>query len=192
MKPHIQQTLQDIDSKIAELEQLKTFITGFAGMDVGQPPAPAALRHSAPVSNGSTSKPARAVRASSADNIIICAKLKEPFRPNDFAERAGLSKNGGSSQVLRWLRAGYLKKVSPGQYCRTAKFPSDLLGAATHPKERAALRAAPEPKTSIAELEKARDDALKQRDHARANGRDSIVEVFQKDIDRIEAQIAAL
>jgi hypothetical protein len=43
-----------------------------------------------------------------------------------------------------------------------------------------------------AKLESDLAAALKQRDHARQNGRDSIVEIFQRDIDNIESKLASL
>lgn len=120
--------------------------------------------------------------------------LPEPFGAREMMVALGADKiKTGSNVVDNWARRGWLVRVGVGRYKRGKTF--GKVGASP-PAARAAValdKAAPAPVAAApAGADKLRSElanALKQRDHARANGRDALVEMFQETVDKLEEQL---
>ena len=56
-------------------------------------------------------------------DAACCLKLSQLFARQALAKATGLSNNGATSQIGRWLARGLVKRVGSNQYERTAKFP---------------------------------------------------------------------
>ena len=195
MKQHIIDTITDIDTEITRLQLIRSGLHDMFGADL--PPslgiergtvsidkvAAASRRCPPPRPSRLGGKPSPSGRAArNPERIIaIVAKLPEPFGLTDLAKTAGMLKNSAASSINRMAAKGLVTKVGYGAYKRTGKFPGGTSSADPHNSAST--------KQDRAALEKRLNDALKQRDHARENGRDTIVEVFQKEIDQLQAQL---
>ena len=191
MTKYIEDTLAALDLKIAMLQKMRASLAAtFANWTI-EVDAPAPSANGRPAARNKSvrrSSPAPALARSPSGGsrlrqgaevaINAAAKLPEPFGPVALSKVSGLSKNGSASAILRWFMAGWVRKVAYGKYERTAKFPASGPSAAP-----------PKPAESRAAIQKRLSDALKQRDHARENGRDAIVEIFQKEVEQLEAQL---
>ena len=182
MTKYIEDTLAALDLKISSLQNLRLLLAEAFSDSSPEDDAPAPATNGRPAARN---KVKRRAPQSAQVAINAAAKLPEPFGPAALSKVSGLSKNGSASAILRWWKAGCVRKVAYGKYERTAKFP---VASASIPVSSPSA-ALPKPAESRAALQKRLSDALKQRDHARENGRDAIVEIFQKEVEQLEAQL---
>lgn len=189
MQPHIEQTLKDIESELACLQTLKASLLKFCnGSSVPSSPArpdrtalPAPRRKpSLGVNRVMSKSPAKTdyVDPRSIPNLRLGAKLPEPFRAVDL-EHAGIK---GANTMYTWMHKGWVVRRPDGKYVRTAKYPK--LDGAAAPSE---VVAVPAKNPDRATLQTKLDAALKQRDQALAAGRETIVELYQREVDKLSA-----
>lgn len=173
MEECVKQTIEEAEKKIAELQKLvASLIEYFGGQSPAVVTAPAA-EVKRPKANGLNGKSGR-LKEKQARAFGIGLKVREPFGPSSLAEALGITKRGGNSQINRWQQLGYVEKVEYGQYRRTASFP----GANGKVEQK-------ETKGTKNDLEVKLALALKQRDAAREAGRETIVEMYQAEVDRL-------
>jgi len=199
MQNHVEQTIIDLTNQILAITACRDSLVAIFSVAVGRrsPSAPSehsdqpAARNLKPVRKPITkrSNSVKAARTESAGNTIAAAaSLADPITPASLSKASGLSKNGAFSAIHRWSKSGWVKKVGPGKYSRTAKFPAAEVGRRS-PSAPSQPSAKPEV-ANRADLERKLADALKQRDYARENNRAEIVSVFQREIDHLTAQLS--
>ncbi len=215
---HIAKTVLALENRIAEYHRMIEFLTQFDSAQSGAAPAPlpltpglsqgkqraasrktvstvsrptngSAIPRVSDPSVGGTPASAGRTKPNPAAIIKIAFKLKEPFGPTDLARAAGIMKSSAGSSITRWLSRGWIAKSGYGEYNRTPAFGNSDQTSPTSPTSQTSPT--PAPAKSRADLERKLADACKQRDHAREQGRETMVEIFQKDIDRLEAQLAS-
>ena len=125
--------------------------------------------------------------------VVAGSNLPTPFDIDDITTSlAGVfTRQQVRDKVGYMTKIGIFKIVIPGGPGKPAK----LRLAANHapPSTATTLNAPPRPPIPTrAILETKLTDALKQRDYARENGRTEVVAIFQKEIDTIESQLAAI
>lgn len=190
MKPHIEQTINDLKTTVAQLNGMIQFLSDF-GVGLDDPIFPVEV----PVQNISTPlrQPLRPTQRkpnaghkeprrppNNEPDVCAVARLAEPFTAPQLSKATGDTLKRAQNVLFRFKQRGFVTGTGDlGQYRRTSKFPHP----AAPPVEK--IR----PTVTRTDLEKKLQDALKQRDHARENGRDSIVEMFQKEIDQLQAQL---
>lgn len=200
MNQHIAKTIEVIQAKIDGLlsliETLRALGRDGDATSLSPSPAPtrapAAAHLPAPARNGhSKPKPHRGGGGThsrvSMDGVRcpLVLALTQPFGRVDVQTVLNVTEKAASGVVTRWKARGWLRSIGYNKYERTAKFPgAKAMGAKPEP--------AAKPSANREQLEAALKDACKQRDHARSNGRDTMVEMFQKDIDRIEQELESL
>lgn len=124
--------------------------------------------------------------------IEACQQCDVPFDQNMIhraISKQGIYEMGQVRGALSYAyKKGQLVLVQPGRpgYPAQYRLSAKLKTAKPAPAPAAASKANRE------DLERKLADALKQRDHARSNGRDTMVDLFQKDIDALEAQLEAM
>ena len=213
MKAHIEQTLADLGSEITRITTLRDTLLahygslvpiphitpdlpssipsprgevapGFAGTTtrLNRPSSIPSPRGEGRVRGNSNRRKSPARTAGAQLVIDAVAKLSQPFTGYDITTVTQLTKNGAGSAITRWHTNGWLKKIALGQYERTAKFPASAPATAAP---------APRPETRSA-LEAKMQAAIKQRDYNRETGRDSLVEVYQREIDQLDTQLGLL
>ncbi len=182
MNEHVLKTIDYLREKIGGLESLISEL-----MKIEEPARPEVTAPSA-AANGKPAKVAAHKKAPQSANLggvdprsikslQIIATLKEPFSAIDVRDAIGIKGNGA---VYRYEAQGFLTRTEPGRYIRSKNFPKLAPAGAPPPVQ---------PVETRASLEKKLSQALKERDQARNNGRESIVDIFQRDIDRIERQL---
>lgn len=125
MEPHIADTIADIDRQIIALTNIKDQLRDLFGCRP-EPVATHPIERQRTQETPSARKPkAKAPRRSEASehNAACCLKLSQPFARQALAKATGLSNNGATSQIGRWVARGLVKRVGSNQYERTAKFP---------------------------------------------------------------------
>jgi hypothetical protein len=199
MLQHVQQTIADLENKIVNLDllvhHLKVHFADSIPPSIpghGAPISPISPIPSKPTRRAPTAPSKKTPRRSDAGarNAAICAGLPQPFTSISLAKALSLTKNGGSSQITRWMAIGLVKRVGFGQYERTAKFPGSPRRSPTEagqlPHSTPIPGLDPEPKGTIAEqLEK----ALKDRDTAKAAGQDRLAKILQDKVDKLTSQL---
>jgi hypothetical protein len=124
-------------------------------------------------------------------NLRIIAGLPQPFTAKQAAD-AGIK---GGDTCYKYLRWGWLAKDGSA-FSLSAKFPRleavspTGLTSPTRPTRPTSPFETPA-KATRAELQSSLADALKGRDHALAQGRETIVEMYQQQIDKLEKQIGS-
>lgn len=110
----------------------------------------------------------------------------------DLLTASGMAAAGISSATIsRYKKIGWLLNPAPKEYRRTAKFPRLEVPAAAPSSERPSpSRANSAPPLDRNALQTKLANALKQRDHARENGREQMESIFQKEVDQLEAQLS--
>jgi hypothetical protein len=220
MKPHIQETIQDLDFQIQLINAAKASLL----MIYGQPavghevtsapqdkppvqknrkdpvkPAQKPLRPSRPLREATpkTSPSSRPGPLSPTTIIPLLDKLQGPITNEAIQKVAGCNWKQASNAITRAKLKGLLVSTGKlGEYKRSV-VGHDVRSAAPVRKPAAPATAparepAPATPKTKAHLESELATALRQRDHARENGRDTLADIFQKDIDRIEAQLTAM
>jgi len=196
--------LADIDDELSKLTALRQAITDFFGgnhrVQATATPSPSAatepktervawkklrVRESSRVIT--TSKPRSGV-----DSLEICRRLTEPFTPTDLAKASGLSKKGANSACFRWKVAGFIERVGFGAYKRTRKFPGAGSAPAPAAPKSAPVVSVPKSSKDRAKLQEELENAMRQRDYARGQNRQTMVDIFQKDIDRLTLQLKSM
>jgi len=208
----IQQTVDIIDSRIQSLHTLRSQLLALdlaphpsvpvvpsvppsqitTGGIVQPTPARAKNNGSSPKHRKTEAPKHRPRRSSRADthSLAIAATLPEPFSAPDLAKAAKLDYKTASNRVTHWKAAKFIKRVAPGQYTRTAKFPVNQV----NPVNPVQKSPEPPPETPVPARRQLQDElnlALKLRDSALAKGQDTLAHHHQEHIDRIEKQLAA-
>lgn len=198
MKPYIHETITDLQAKIDQYRQavnlLQMLDDGPCAGAVAAVPVQTLAAKAQEVKPQRAARPAAAkrtetgprARRSPQETIAEIGALPEPFGRVEMIEALGLSHGGAGSQIDRFVTNGWLKKVAPGRYARTSKYP----GARPVPQPAAAMRIPgldPEALTLSEQLEK----ALRDRDAARARNEVGLVKILQDKIAKIEAELAA-
>jgi hypothetical protein len=116
-----------------------------------------------------------------------CWKCGEPFKAAHLMTHTGLSKGGATGQIARWILAGLVKKVSPGQYVRTGKFPA-ATAVATAAAPVVVVPGLDELKLSV---EQRLEKALKDRDQALAQGQERLAKILQDKVDKLQGELEA-
>lgn len=148
-----------------------------------------------PTGNGS-GKPGRA--GASANQVAVIWELPASFHVAVFEERAGLGKKAASSAVQRFVRRGWLKRVGYGVYARTSKLPGgtlltrgilegDLPQKKAKEKERVRT---PFDGDAQGSVEEKLEQALKDRDTARAAGKTTLETILQDKVDKLQDQLS--
>jgi hypothetical protein len=199
MQTHIEQTLNDIDGRIARLSDLKELIRlqlddsgnqALAELRAKADPPPKPRKpYTRRVASASparkTAKSSTTQRAAEINDAI--RRLAEPFTPNQVRDAIGVA--NGSITCHRLENYGIIKRVGKGQYVRTAKFPGKLQADA------ASALAAAHPSTADSDpvdLDLAKEelaDAIQRRDDARSRGQEKIAAVYQKRINELDARL---
>jgi hypothetical protein len=195
MQPHVQQTLTDIDTRIIGLQTFRAQLLTF----FNETPPP---ENRVPDSNSAHQPETNALQPG------LCGQRRSSF--HHFAHRPGSHPGTIRHESPRISRPE--KRHPASLLCpRLAQAPLTrsirplLKIPQTHGAERGTSRPAATPKpikrsplsqaipteAATADLEKKLADACKQRDQARSAGRETIVEMFQKEIDDLQAQIDA-
>ena len=188
MQTHIAQTIESISAKIDALTTCRNALILAFGEPSSTPirpipPKPAPTARKSSIVNRKSKAPRRSDAFE--HNTSIAAKLRQPFTGIVLSKALGLTKNGGASQINRWLVAGLVKRVGFGQYERTAKFPNSQ-PSTPQPSTVHVPGLDPEPKGTIQEqLEK----ALKDRDAAVSAGQDRLAKILQDKVDHLTAQL---
>lgn len=183
MKSHVEQTIESVEQTIrhheSQIATLRLVISGLQSLCPASIPVQGAtpLRPTQRKSNAEHKVPRRPPNNEA--DVVAVARLAEPFTAPALSKATGDSLKRAQNVLFRFKKRGFVVGTGDlGQYRRTAKFPQPA-----PPVEK--IR----PTVTRTDLEKKLADACKQRDHARENGRDSIVEMFQKEIDQLEAQL---
>lgn len=124
------------------------------------------------------------------------------FETCDVERVLGVDKKRASNWLTQAEMKGWVKRLGVGTYTRTASCPTDSektpnaapLSAADNGDDVEVVPTG-EPgdwKNAIAELKHQLAEACKKRDRYRTNGNDTLTNIEQSRIDRLEGQIAAL
>jgi hypothetical protein len=204
MKQHIQDTLTDINTRITELQALRDNFSRLFSVPASDLPevgvaltierGTATIRPPKPASPKlSTRKPAarKPAKSAAAPNPLtdVVAKLPEPFNTADIVKASGCDQKKASNFLVTRKISGLVKPSGePGKYIRTAKWNKTINGS-LKPAKPAPAAAPSLSAESRVELQTKLENAVRGRDYAREQGRDSIVEMFQNDINQLETQL---
>jgi hypothetical protein len=199
MQQHIIDTIKEIDSRIAWLASLRMNLESLFATEINPEVEPLAQLRSPQTSAARPSAKPNAKKKSTAPiragdstnrNMAACLKLEQPFTIKDLSAVTELTPNGANSCFTRWGKLGLVKRVSFGQYERTAKFPNQS-SMPLPPRVKQVITVSipgldPEPKgTTSEQLEK----ALKDRDHARNQGNTTLERILQDKCDKLARQV---
>lgn len=195
MKAHVEATIRDLEEEITRTQEIILHLRRMDGVAVPAVTAPVLVVKDP--ENGKTTAMKAYARRNGAPNkrrgrpagsrgthdaLGACLRLEQPFTRIVLSEASGLTKNGAGSQITRWERAGFVKRVGFGLYERTAKFPATQAA-----ETRVAVPGLDQPVSTVAQqLEK----ALKDRDDARAKGLDKLAKILQDKVDKLQAQLS--
>jgi len=190
----IEETLKEIEQRKQEFEDLATRLRQVFGLDK-QPAGDGVPSNNSPrealriglevISKSKRNYPGGKKTMTMGLGKRLAAvlpKLKSPFDMNDLQRALGdrkITANQCAKQLWYWERHKQhgVKLQTKG----VSGVPSKYVRAVTNPAE-----IAPDKRAA---LEKKLSDAIKQRDHAQANGREQLVEIFQKTIDAVSKEL---
>jgi hypothetical protein len=191
MKEHIAKTIAWLEAKAAEILSALDCLRKLEGSAVPTMTALAAPNPTPALPDVAGERAVRKPKAKPGKRAVVpgttlerckaIARIAQPFGPAEVETAIGENRKTAGNFLQRARHEGWIKKTGFGGWERTAKFPG---GEAAKP-------VTPSAGGSREELKRKLADALKQRDHARAHGRDAMVELFQKDIDTLEAQLGS-
>ena len=135
MKPHIEQTISDLNNEIAQLEDIISFLRK---REAGQPMAVRQPEASSPISQPERTgdHPGTGFRAATEPEQDIVLKKKrhgqrtldaarrltQPFGADDLVQAAGITLCNANGYIHRWKIKGWIAPDAPGQYRRTPDF----------------------------------------------------------------------
>lgn len=199
MSNHIQMTIADVTSRRDELNQVIGFLEKLGGEQPSAPALTAASRPLAVIAK-KTVKPAANNKAQpnglGGRVFAVLQTLPAPFDQDSVLQslkgEATLDQVRGALGYMK--KKGTIKTVEEGKPGHPAKFQLAKSGSKTSAAAPTKPRshAQGENAATLDSLKQKLAAACKQRDHARTNGRDQMVDIFQGDIDRIEKEIEAL
>lgn len=202
MTKYIQDTIEAIDLKVLQLQSIKRALEQFfkdwtieadpgpAPIAPARPPTPRLVKPVRAVSPARPqpkanrqSKPAGHTAPETLQVAALVADLPEPFTAPDVSRVAKIDSKRGQNFITQSFVKGWITRLEQGRYSKTKAFPQPTSIKAAAPVT------APKPAGTRAELEAKLAAALKQRDHANANGREQIAEIYQKEIEQLETQL---
>lgn len=203
MKQHIIDTLHDLDAEINRLENARQTLHDMFGADI--PPALAFPQQAPPKPTIKIPPPKapkhirtahiptgkRAPRGGSllVERAGIVANLADPITADAVAKACKIERKAGENFITHAKAKGWLKRIGPGQYAKTSKFP----GMPPQTKVAPAVVFAPAGKVVAvpdqAELQAKLKNAMAHRDRARESGAAEMVELFQKEVDELSAKL---
>ena len=212
MKEYITQTIRDLDFEISRLSTIRDGLREQFGqepspvlnlcgavMTTQSPPtgsngnakasAPSAKPKPAKVPAGSPQGVTGASRAANSTRMVQAAEGLRSFTSAELCAAAGSDRSNAMNYMLRWKRWGWVT-VKDGRYTKAEKWgqmPKRQSSApgAKRPAPIASPAAEHTRPISHDALAAQLEAALKQRDAARSAGRDTMVDMFQQDVDRI-------
>ncbi len=181
MKECIEQTIGEVDGKIAALTALRENLVAQFGEERGTTPAAALDRAFKKMRRQPAGE--KAPRRTPEEMLAIGRGLPSPVTVDDLEKATGMTRAGAGSQIVRWTRLGYLKRLGYGKYERTAKFPKGEAAAAA--AEVKTLHA-PGLDGDGLSLEQRLENALRERDAAVAAGRENLAKILQDKVNKLQ------
>jgi hypothetical protein len=193
MNPNITETIRLLDEDMARLRAVRDGLQAWACAGLPEP----VPTHPTPPATTPTPRPKPAKPSNIKDGSRraaleavkrlqgIVAKLPEPITTVAVMKAAGCTDRQANGALWRWEnRNKWLKRVSVGQYVRTAKWPQN--GAPTVETKRVTIPGLDEP-TLAEKLATAEAELAAAKEH----GHDTLAKILTAKVEHLKAKIEA-